>query len=79
MGLTDRNKIDSKLAQAIQADMATLDKAPSKADITLLQPCDCSGGPGKTRTPEVRGTGLLDDYTLCPKCQGEGTISVAQG
>lgn len=78
-------KVDPKIAQAIEEDMAQIDnKEQPKSTSTSTEksemvPCDCSGGPGKNKTPETRGTGLIDDHTLCPKCDGEGVVPVAQG
>lgn len=78
-------EIDAKIIQSIQEDMSQIDgKEPPKSSTASTEkaervPCDCSGGPGKNKTPEVRGTGLIDDYTLCSKCNGEGMTPVAQG
>lgn len=77
-------EIDPKVVLAIEEDMDQLDNVPIKSRPTTTKsvqrvPCDCSGGPGKNKTPEIRGTGLIDDNTLCPKCHGEGTISVILG
>lgn len=80
-------KVDPKLAQAIQADMDDIDKenimptskivpvtpqlAAEETPERRFIPCDCTGGPGKDNKP---GTGLLDDFTICPKCKGSGIV-----
>lgn len=58
--------LDPKMAQAIAKDVAEMDSKPT------MKLCDCTGGP---RNKEGRpGTGLVDDYTLCPKCKGTGRV-----
>jgi hypothetical protein len=72
-----RNKVDPKLAKAIEADMADQDnkvqtKQQTKADTVESVACECVATGWKP--------GLLDDRTLCPKCQGTAKVAqLAQG
>lgn len=78
-------KIDPKLAQDIEEDMAEVDKnqppkkVATESEKIKTEPCDCTGGPGKNKTPETRGTGLIDDHTLCGRCGGSGVLTAALG
>lgn len=67
------NKVDPKTAESIEQDMAEIDGkvAPPTGE---TKPCDCSGGPGLNKDLSKRGTGLIDDNTLCPKCDGHGIV-----
>jgi DnaJ-class molecular chaperone len=72
MGLMSR-KIDPKLAQDIEEDMAELDGQPrAKKQSVKSETCDCMGL-SQNGQP---GTGLIDDHTICPKCQGTGKVAV---
>jgi DnaJ-class molecular chaperone len=68
--------IDPKLAQDIEAEMAEIDgRAPERKSTKSSvesEACDCTG-----LSPEgTPGTGLLDDHTQCPKCEGTGKLAV---
>ena len=72
-----RGKVDPKLAERIAQDMAEIDKkdAPKKtpkADTMESVDCECVTTGWKP--------GLIDQNTLCPKCQGSGKVAhLAQG
>lgn len=68
-----QKKVDPKLAQDIEEDMAELDKGTkSKKQSVKAETCDCAG-----LSPDgVPGTGLLDASTICPRCQGTGKVAV---
>ncbi len=69
--------IDPKIVKAIEDDMAELDGTQSIVQLATDEAsskfCNCTGGPGKEKDDEL-GTGLLDDYTICPKCNGSGKV-----
>lgn len=87
-----REKVDPKLAQDIEDDITELDNPsrmvkPMAENIqdkqkdkpeNVVQPCICRGGPGKNTDFSQRGTGLSDDNTLCPMCNGTGVREAAQ-
>lgn len=61
---------DLKLADRLKIVSTTSPPVKQTAKSTIT--CDCTGGPGRNNAP---GTGLIDDFTLCPKCQGSGKVA----
>ena len=71
-----KTTIDPKIAKAIEEDMAGIDdKKPAKtqeATTIASVPCECVKTGWKP--------GLIDDRTLCPKCQGSAKVAkLAEG
>jgi hypothetical protein len=70
------SKLADKLKDAIAADVADIDgDTPEPKKTGPLVPCTCTGGPSNHHDFTKRGTGLLDDNTVCPKCHGSGLVS----
>lgn len=69
-----QTKVDPKLAQDIEEDMAeidgkTADKPKTSKSNVGSQPCpDCASS--------MIGPGLLDAHTICPTCKGTGKVAV---
>lgn len=76
-------QVDPKMAQAIADDIAELDGDTVEDTGSELigneEPCICRGGPGKNIDFTKRGSGLVDDNTLCSKCNGSGLIKIILG
>jgi hypothetical protein len=67
-------KIDPKLAQDIEDDMAEQDGKP-KAEIKSEKQ-SVAGEECPDCANSLIGSGLLDANTICPTCQGTGKVAV---
>jgi len=70
-----RNEIDPELKSKIEADIAEMDAVDADAGNEI------KSTPQKAKSavcPDCNGRGLKDEFTHCPRCKGEGHITVLQ-